>query len=155
MRSRLKFIGEYLYYSNFYFFFSTIDYIKIDGIIITLRSLTTFGEISRHIIVRVHRSAVPCETVSLPVVIVGFEPRIDHAVGGETSALLRHPLRQRGRRVSALVPSPAMSVPLASPLLPGKTIGLRFWSRALCRETLVLCREGRVHRMHPIVEMWI
>lgn len=117
--------------------------------------ITSFGEVSRRIVIRIHRPAVPRETVSLPVVIVGLESRVDHAVGGETGAFLGHPLRRRRRRVSTLVPTPAVSVPLASPLLPRETIGLRFRSRALRRETLVLRREGRVHRMHSIVEMWI
>lgn len=114
---------------------------------------TSFVEISRCVTV-IRRSAISWRTVSLPVVIVGFEPRVDHPVGCETSALLGHPLRG-WHRVSTFVSSPPMSIPLASPLLTGKTIGLRFRSRALCRETFVLRREGRVHTMHPIVEMRI
>lgn len=118
-----------------------------------LRILTAFGEVSGRIIVRIHRPTVSRGTISLTVVIVGLEPRVDHAVRGETSTLLGHPLGWRRRRISALVPSPTVPVLLTSPLLPRETIGLRFRSRALRRETLVLCREGRVHRMYSIVEM--
>lgn len=123
--------------------------------VIILKTLTSFGEVSRRIGVRIYGPAVSHETIFLPVVIVGLKPRVDHAIGGETSTLLGHSLWRQGRRVSALMSSPAVSVLFASPLLPRETIGLRFRSRTLRRETLVLRRKGRVHRMHPIVEMWI
>ena len=56
--------------------------------------ITSFGEESRCVVIRIHRPAVFRETVSLSVIIVRLEPRVDHAVGGETSALLRNLLRR-------------------------------------------------------------
>lgn len=119
-----------------------------------LKLFTSFVEISRHVTVKTRGSAIPWGIVSLSVVIVRFEPRIHYSVGCETSAFLGHPLRW-WHRVSTLVSSPPVSIPLASPLLSGKTIGLRFRSRALRRETFVLRREECVHSMHPIIEMRI
>lgn len=128
-----------------------MKYIKIR---LPSKTFTSFVEISHRVTVKLCESAIPWGTVSLSVVIVGFEPRVDHPVGCETSALLRYPLRWR-HRVSTLVSSPSMSIPLASPLLSGKTIGLRFRSRTLRCETFVLRRERRVHSMHSIIEMRI
>lgn len=118
------------------------------------KTFTSFVEISHRVTIWIRESAIPRGTVSLSVVIVGLEPRVDHPVGCETGALLRYPLRWR-HRIPALVSPPSMPVPLASPLLSGKTIGLCFRSRALRRETFVLRRERRVHSMHPIIEMRI
>lgn len=118
-------------------------------------SITSPGEVSGRVSVRIE-SSVPGKTVSLSVVIVGVEPRVDHTVRSETGAFFRHPLRQRRYGVSTFVPSPAVPVPFASPLLPGKTIGLHLRTRAFHCQALVLRRERSVlHRMHPVVQMRI
>lgn len=118
-------------------------------------ALTSPHKVSGCVTVRIE-AAISRKIISLSVVIVGIEPRVDHTVRSEAGTFFRYSLWWWWRcRVSTFMPSPTVSVSLASPLLSGKTIGLRFWSRAFRCETLVLRRVGCVHRMHSIVKMRI
>lgn len=87
------------------------------------------------------------------IVIVRLQSGINDPVRREASAFLRH--SRRRCRVFALVPSPSVPIPLATPFLSRDTIRLDFGPRTLDGQPFVLGGEGRVYRIDPVVQMRI
>lgn len=117
--------------------------------------LTSSSKVSGHIRVHIGRPSIPAKPcVSMHViVIVRLQSGINDPVRREASAFLRH--SRRRCRVFALVPSPSVPIPLATPFLARDTIRLDFRPRTLDGQPFVLGREGRVYRIDPVVQMRI